>query len=254
MLVWQRVHRRLARQTEALREHLFWWRRGLPHGWDPGVDIDRRLVRTTVRVIVDVGANRGQSARRFRKAFPEASLHCLEPGPSAFAELKRSVGDWPNVFVHQLALGASAGAGSLDDRADDMARVAATGSAEGGASVTIDTLDAFARRAGLATIDYLKIDTEGGDADVLRGGADLLDRSAVAIIDVEVGMNPDNGLHRPMAEILSLLEPRGYRLFGVYEQTLEWPTADAYLRRANLVIVSPKTIRANRWPAAVETT
>jgi hypothetical protein len=117
----------------------------------------------------------------------------------------------------------------------------------GGGPVQIETFDHWADDAGVESVDYLKVDTEGYDLEVLRGAERRLATSSVGLVEVEAGMNPDNRLHVPEASFRELLEPRGYRLFGVYEQTLEWPTRDAFLRRANLVFIAPRLIKENRW-------
>jgi hypothetical protein len=116
----------------------------------------------------------------------------------------------------------------------------------GGERVAVDTVDRVCSNLGLTHIDLLKIDTEGKDLDVLRGAAQLLHAQAISIVEVESAMNRDNRLHVRVQEFLEFLEPRAYRLFGVYEQVLEWPNADAYLRRSNLVFVSGTVITANR--------
>jgi hypothetical protein len=111
--------------------------------------------------------------------------------------------------------------------------------------VMIETVDGFCRRRGVDHISLLKIDTEGHDLAVLVGAEDLLRRQAIDLIDVEAGMNPENQRHVPVGEFSSYLETHGYRLFGIYRQTNEWPTGEPHLRRADLVFVSDRVIRAN---------
>jgi FkbM family methyltransferase len=224
-------------------------RRGLPHGCDPQLDVDRRLSRTPIELVFDVGANRGQSAKRFRRWYPSATIHCFEPAASTFALLEQAVAAWPRVHTHCCALDAAPGmawmeAGVTDDRSQ-LRREEGVGEC-----VQVETLDLVCARLGVTRIDYLKTDTEGRDLDVLRGGADILGRGSVAIVEVEAGMHPGNHFHARAGAIGAYLEERDYRLFGVYEQTLEWPTADAHLRRANLVFVSAETIRRNHWPVS----
>jgi FkbM family methyltransferase len=233
------AHRVLGKWREGVR-HARWWRFGLPHGWDADHDIQRRLV-TSIRIVVDVGANRGQSALRFRRAYPDARLYCIEPEEGAYAALTSTVAGWTSVSTFKLALSSRPGNATIAGR-DTMARVTL-----GEGPVAVETLDRWSGSVGLDRIDFLKIDTEGHDLDVLRGGVKRLASGAVGIVEVEAGMNPDNAFHAPSREFFELLEPMGYRLFGVYSQTLEWPTADAYLRRANLVFLSRGLIEENRW-------
>ena len=46
------------------------------------------------------------------------------------------------------------------------------------------TLDTLARRAGLARIDLLKLDTQGNELAVLRGAPDLLTRATHIVVEV----------------------------------------------------------------------
>jgi len=236
----------LRRRWHVAREQ---WRQiwaGPPHGCDPYIDIDRRLTKTPITVIFDVGANRGQSALQFHRWFPSATLHCFEPVPATFAHLQQTVRGWPHVYTHMCALGSSRGRGTLqvDSGDDSLTRI----STDTNGIVAVETLDEIVERLRVTAIDYLKIDTEGRDLEVLEGAARLLSTGAVAIVEVEAGMHRDNPLHVGSQVFAAFLEDFGYRLFGVYEQTLEWPSADAHLRRANLVFVGPETIRRNRWP------
>jgi hypothetical protein len=81
---------------------------------------------------------------------------------------------------------------------------------------------------------------------VLRGAEPLLAQDPVALVEAEVGMSPDNKHHVPIAAVVGFLEPLGYRMFGIYEPRLEWPTQQPYLRRTNIVLVSPSTVLRNQ--------
>jgi FkbM family methyltransferase len=231
-----------------LRERLSLLWHGLPHGCNPYIDVSRRLTRTSVDVIFDVGANRGQSAHSFRRWYPRARIYCFEPVKATFDILQRTVRHDARVSVHHLAFGATAGAQLIalgpDDRMSNVGREASDGRAE---SIVVETLDRFCAQHEIDHIDYLKIDTEGSDLAVLEGAPELLGRGAARIVEVEGGLNPDNSFHVGAQALTQCLTAHGYRLFTIYEQVLEWPTADAYLRRANFVFVSAETVRRNHW-------
>jgi len=231
-----------------LRERcsLLW--QGLPHGCNPHIDVARRLTRTKVDMIFDVGANRGQTAQMFRRWYPRAFIHCFEPVSGTFEILEQSVRGDARIRAHHLGLGASAGPQVIgvnaDDRMSAVGKEAATGHGE---RITVETLDHFCTQSGVERIDYLKIDTEGSDLAVLKGASDVLARGAASIVEVEGGLNPDNRFHVGAEALTHCLTSYQYRLFTIYEQVLEWPTADAHLRRANFVFVSPETLRRNHW-------
>src|ERR1041385_1246675 len=70
-------------------------------GFD-ALDDMRKLAGTDAPLILDVGANRGQSIERFRRAFPGSVIHAFEPDRAAFAELERRCGHLPGVHLNHL--------------------------------------------------------------------------------------------------------------------------------------------------------
>lgn len=234
----------LIARVSNLRTRLSYVRRGLPHGCHQLVDIDRLLPATPLQVIFDVGAHHGGAARAFRRRYPAARIVCFEPVPSNVAHL-RLLEERGRLDVMPFALGDKDGEARLvvNASADSMSTVRADGSE--GISVTVRTLTSCCTELGIERIDYLKIDTEGHDLAVLRGAEPMLAQDRIAMVEAEVGMSPDNRYHVPFKDVVGFLEPFGYRLFGLYEQRLEWPTRQPYLRRTNIVFVSPSTVGRN---------
>lgn len=200
-------------------------------GADLCVDLARILKPVT---IFDVGANIGQSAAKFRRRFPKASIHCFEPSAGSARRIRaRRLG---NVKVHEIALGSSAGTGALVRGHDPAIFHIAD---EGDETIAIDTIDAFCETHRIDRIDFLKIDTEGHDLEVLRGAAAMLGAWRIMAVQVEAGMNPENSFHISFETLKAFLEGYGYRLFGFYDQVNEWPTRQPHLRRANPLFISP---------------
>ena len=56
-------------------------------GGDPFADM-HVLIGQDEPLILDVGANVGQSIEAFRSWFPDAHIHSFEPSPATFARLK----------------------------------------------------------------------------------------------------------------------------------------------------------------------
>lgn len=77
------------------------------HGHRDSTDVKRSGCR--ISVVFDVGANVGQSACKFKLAFPGAKIYCFEPVKETFEILKRNVNCWENVKCHQLAFGSREG-------------------------------------------------------------------------------------------------------------------------------------------------
>jgi hypothetical protein len=154
------------------------------------------------------------------------------------------------VSCHRLALGEKVGIASLLNSENlAMRRIAAEEASTSADSETVpvSTLDAFCGENGVERIDFLKIDAEGFDLQVLRGGRGLLSRERVAVVQCEVGLDPDNRDHCPYDAVRDELLGMGYRLFGFYQQK---PRESQALRRADAVFASPALLNDHpRLPA-----
>jgi FkbM family methyltransferase len=219
-----------------------------PFGVNPLDDLVFRFPNYRFEVIFDVGANIGQSAIPFSKRFPGSRIYCFEPIALTFATLGQNVGNRKNIELYQMALGAVMAEKAMTSMKNSDMSTLRPGPdvdviAPGGAQteiIKVDTLTGFCDRHSIKHISYLKIDTEGYDLEVIKGGKEILDRSAIDFVELEAGMNPNNKLHVPMEELKEYMENNGYCLFGIYEQVQEWITQKPILRRSNLLFVSDK--------------
>jgi FkbM family methyltransferase len=226
--------------------HIF---REIPFGVSIAHDISRRFPGYRVNVIFDVGSNVGQSALSYLSTFPSSTIYCFEPITVTFEQLIRNVEGKSQVLCYNFALGGAAGKGTMisegtstmnclvDEGGDNDVNAQET------ESVDISTLDDFCKANNVNKISYLKIDTEGGDLNVLKGSKDILNVNGVDIVEVEAGMNPNNKHHVPFESLKEFLESHGYFIFGIYEQVKEWPKKEPHLRRTNTVFVSEIMIR-----------
>ena len=236
----------------------------LPRGLDLAYDIRSHLKRCRIDVVFDIGANVGQSALHYLSWFPEARIYCFEPAADTFRQLEQAVGNRERVECFRLAFSSSPGRGrivhgSFDFGGDvlvggSVTRFLLTLSNAPGVhnkdrmeDVSIDTVDAFCRRQRIDRIGFLKIDTEGGDLEVLKGAARMLDRRSIDIVQVEAGMNKGNATHVSFEALKEFLEARQYYLFGMYDQAGEQRLRRPYLRRANPVFISESVIEANAY-------
>lgn len=206
------------------------------------------------RLIFDVGANTGQSALAFLEMFPGATIHSFEPFRDTFAVLRQNTAAYPRIHAHCLALGSEAGVVSVELRGsgsvnNSLQPVKESSGADGSIeTLKVDTLDGFCTRQGIGSIDFLKIDTEGHDLEVLKGASNLLKTHRVNLVQVEVGMNPLNRKHVSLRDFLAFLEPLGYMLFGIYDQTPEWD-GNVRLRLSNPVFISTRYMESlGRFP------
>jgi FkbM family methyltransferase len=227
--------------------------RQLPRGVDPFADIAVYLPNTKIERIYDVGAHDGTVAMGLHRRFPSAEIHCFEPVKATFNRLLANLQRHKirNVVAHALALDQSSGPGYMiygeyeGRKYDDLHRLAQDN--VGDEEVVRIRLDELPLNTS-QRINYLKVDTEGGDLNVLRGATGLLRVQHIDLIQVEAGISQANTTHVPFALLKEFLQQYDYHLFGIYEQVNEWTENRVCLRRADLVFVASNILDANRPP------
>jgi len=78
-------------------------------------------------------------------------------------------------------------------------------------SISVTTLDKWAQDNGLFAIDYLKIDTQGSELEILKGGAGIV--NTVRCIDIEVEFNPIYEGQTLFGETDTYLRSKGFVLW-----------------------------------------
>jgi FkbM family methyltransferase len=169
----------------------------------PGID--------DVHTVVDVGANCGATSVYFARCFPEAAVHAVEPAAATFALLRRNAEPYPNIRVHNLGLHA------VDRRVPLYAGAIDAGTAsifprhgrntDASEEIQLRAAQAWLDEQGIESIDLLKVDAEGCEADILEDIRDLL--PGVSVIYVEYDSTEDR------RRIDKLLEPTHDLCHGV---------------------------------------
>jgi FkbM family methyltransferase len=238
---------RLKKLVEQLTgTHIY---REMPRGIDVFHDLAKRVRGYRADVVFDIGANVGQSALQFLANLPDAHIYCFEPVSDTFRTLQTNLNGRNRVECFQLAFGSSSNTGEMILQGNSEMHFLLGQSSESPEEAGVQTetvevvsLDDFCSSRNVDHISYLKIDTEGGDLDVLNGAQRMLIEQRVAFVQVEAGMNPTNTRHVPFESLKALLESHGYFLFGIYEQVNERPTAKPHLRRTNPVFISRRLV------------
>lgn len=200
------------------------------------------IVQKDNPVCFDVGANRGQTIQLLQGCFRDPLIHAFEPSSATFAALAgQSFGS--QVQLHQLAMGEQAGVAEfrnytqselssfLPVNANKAENIFAEEQLILAESVQVNTLDHFCATQGIAQIDLLKIDTQGFELPVLRGGAELFRKQQVGAVLLELNFSAlYEGQSDPL-EILGFMRAHNMRLVDYYEKErargieLSWTTA-----------------------------
>ena len=119
------------------------------------------------KVVFDVGARTDSDYIRLK---PDIELHAFEPNPDFFNELKDKIGNRPNTYLNNYGLGDIAGIFKYDDGRQAFVGGEEKAVIDGKRELEVKTLDWYVGKMGITNIDFLKIDTEGYDFKVLKGG------------------------------------------------------------------------------------
>jgi FkbM family methyltransferase len=162
--------------------------------------------------VVDIGANIGiftVMASRF--VGKSGTVAAIEPSPSSFNLMKKnlSLNECENVKPVKTALGENESIGSLNvyNRSVFNSFLARNNQVlQHSVAVQIQTLDGLMQKLDLKRLDFLKIDTEGFELPILKGGVKTLLRFRPHIVGEAHPTFSDSG-----SKITRFLSDMGYR-------------------------------------------
>ena len=128
---------------------------------------------------IDVGANYGVYTLSVAKAVgPTGAVWAFEPASSTAAFLAQGIAanNFTHVVLERSALSRECGTGQLaiNDNSELNALVRDEPSGGASESIRLVTLDDCLQRYGWKRIDFLKIDAEGEEANIIEGGRRFL--------------------------------------------------------------------------------
>lgn len=199
---------------------------------DPRTNGELRMQKQLLpqcRVAFDVGANRGDWTASAIAVNPQLVVHCFEPCRSTFDDL--SAREFPST-VRRNPVGLGAGRRDatlfLFDGAPALNSLYQRQGLEDGwgiprperqETVELIGLDEYCEEQGVATIDYLKLDAEGHELDVLKGGSRLFESGRVKYGQFEYGgCNIDSRVL--LRDLFAWLQAAGYQLFKLLPDRL----------------------------------
>lgn len=184
-------------------------------------NLQRVLEHHGITVVLDVGANIGQYARRLRQGGYSGRIVSFEPLSAAHTALSRAAADDPLWTVApRLALGdsdrpvrlnisAESDMSSVLDFTREMADLLDSSAYVGSEVASQARLEAvFAKHAGPDDRVLLKIDTQGYERRVIEGARGVLKR--IALVQLELSIVPVYRDETPWLEMVRLLEGLGY--------------------------------------------
>jgi FkbM family methyltransferase len=147
-------------------------------------------------VLFDVGAFKGQYSLLLGQYAPQQTrIFCFEPNERVFPELETNLAHLPRCAPQNIALSDQVGELDFFVRGDrevsghssfhDKTLSGVHHCEAKRRTVAVTTLDKFCTDHRIEHIDFLKLDVEGHELQVLHGAKGLLERSAIRAIQFE---------------------------------------------------------------------
>jgi FkbM family methyltransferase len=203
---------------------IFWAKhRYMPHGINWLVDLKRFPTIAPAPLVLDVGANVGQTTHDVLQAFPRATVHSFEPVKATFEKFKHRFGITPSVHCNHLAISDTCGQATMVAAADSQHSHLARPSddishrAPHLESIKTMTIDSYCAQQGINHIDILKTDTEGHDFAVLVGAESALKAGKINWILTEVTFDPSDTTHTLFDTVYHYLRDYDMSVYSFYD-------------------------------------
>jgi FkbM family methyltransferase len=178
-------------------------------------------------VIVEAGANTGEWTEEALNRLGPCALIAFEPQAAAYRHLSERLSMYEEVTTFMLAAGATEDRGELScshDHLDVRATLHRRPDVTRRERVNVRPIDAVLDEYNVPRIDFLKIDTEGYELEVLRGAERYL-KTGIRLIQFEYNdMARTAGVRWQWIHVY--LTDLGYRIYQVADGWPEMPPTE----------------------------
>ena len=179
--------------------------------------------------VVDIGANVGDIAVAALESYKDCNVVCFEPVLSTFKILEDRLKPYgTRVMLYRKALSDKNGEGEINitnlhgansilPQAEFYRKFNPHIKEIGKETIELVRLDDLTKDFPTNFVDIMKIDVEGYEMNVLRGGRDFLASHADVLIVEASFMRDQSWNHQAIFDIFALLDECGFNLINVYD-------------------------------------
>lgn len=202
-------------------------------------------------LVFDVGANKGNWSKQIHSIKPGLRIYAFEPVPPTFSVLQQTLRG-TDVAAFNIALSDKDEQKTFyhytnNSQIEELSSFYRRPEVEKGLNIAVRpiqvqsrTLDSFCSEHAIERIDFLKIDAEGGELDVLAGAAALLARKRINVIQFEYGGTFQDA-RVTLRQAYDLLSRSGYQIYRIIPDGLvsirEWRESLENYRYSNYLAV-----------------
>lgn len=154
-----------------------------------------KLFKRKKLIIFDIGTNHGQYIFLYLKIIKDLSIsdyeiHCFEPNTSLAAKLKKIKN--PNIFINNIAVSNAVGKRKFfindQDQKSSFYSFANYKSKVKQIVIKTTSIDEYCRLKNINKINFIKVDTEGAEPEVLEGSKKMIINNKVDCIYSELSI------------------------------------------------------------------
>lgn len=156
-------------------------------------------------VVVDCGGFVGGFSLSASRSAKE--LHIFEPEPGNVACITRNLADAPAVAINQAGLYNATGIEHLnisESSVEHSMLQPDDGDAIDQISIQVTRLDDYCQRAAIAQLDFVKVEAEGVELEIIEGLGNVRPRK------LAIDVSPERNQQSPAPEITAMLQGWGY--------------------------------------------
>jgi FkbM family methyltransferase len=199
-------------------------------------------------VVIDVGAYIGEWARGFKRIFPDARILMVEPQPGHLDRLRAVAAAFNGVELAPVLLGTQEKDNvpfHLCESASSVLTESARPTVVRTISVSMTTLDKFTANTVFSRPDFIKLDVQGYELEVLRGAGLALASAEAVLMEVNLlGILDGAPLFHQATQFMS---ERGFQVYDIC--TFFRRPYDGALWQVDVIFVrsSSPLVACKRW-------
>ncbi len=197
----------------------------------------------TPSFVVDIGAYEGYWTRDFLEVYPDTKILMLEAQSSKEEKLKAVCSDFSNAQYHIALLSPEDGKEFSFVESETASHITAE-AVEGAKKLKGEALDQILERKQLPFPDFLKLDVQGFELEVLKGGSKSLAHTQFCILEVSL-LDLDGT--PMMLEVMNYMDSKGFQAYDIC-QFMRRPL-DKALYQIDLLFIKKDSslIASKRW-------
>jgi FkbM family methyltransferase len=180
-----------------------------------------------INTILDIGANEGQFVKEIRSLFPNALIYSFEPIKGVYEKLTKNLSEDKNIKFFNVGLGDSESvlemnvsdhspSSSLLDMEKTHIEKYPHSAKTHKESITVKTLDGVLTAADIRQNLLIKVDVQGYEDKVIKGGTEIFSMAKVAIIETTYKSLFKN--QKLFEDIYDLMVSLGFKYRGNYKE------------------------------------